>query len=105
MFKHRIDSIFNFTGKGISYYNLKALDELKLRPQIGDHYKIYNYSTHVEIIKTLIEHKANLNHIFNGKTALQQCNEHLEARRKSKDVVGMNDIATIISLLKANGAR
>ena len=59
----------------------------------------------IEIIKTLIEHKANLNHVYEGKTALQQCNEHLEARRKSNDVVGMNDIATVISLLKANGAR
>lgn len=69
-------------------------------------YKICNFnSSHVEIIKTLIEHKANLNHIYQGKTALQQCNEHLEARRKSNDVVGMNDIATIIALLKANGAR
>ena len=68
-------------------------------------YKIYNYSTHVEIIKTLIEHKANLNHVYQGKTALQQCNEYLEAYRKSINVVYMNDIATVISLLKANGAR
>ena len=60
---------------------------------------------HVEIIKTLIEHKANLNHTHYGKTALQQCNEYLEARRKNNDIVGMNDLATVISLLKANGAR
>lgn len=67
-------------------------------------YQLQSPYISIEFIKTLIEHKANLNHVTNGKTALQQCNEHLEARRKSNDVVGMNDIATVISLLKANGA-
>lgn len=59
----------------------------------------------VEIIQTLIEHKADLNRTYQGKTPLQQCNENLEAYRKSNNVVAMNDIATVISLLKANGAR
>jgi hypothetical protein len=73
---------------------------------INDHIHQSQYEpVRVEIIQTLIEHKADLNRTYLEKTPLQQCNEQLEAYRKSNNVVAMNDIATVISLLKANGAR
>jgi hypothetical protein len=79
--------------------------DAKGRYAINYHLQTIKQGDDMEIIQTLIEHKADLNRTFNGKTSLQQCNEKLEAFRKSNDVVGMNDIATVISLLKANGAR
>jgi len=86
-----IDSIFNFTGKGISYYSFKALEELKLRPQIGNHYKIYIYSNLL-----LGADKFNDDVLVN-KTLLDIKNFFIEAKGKDQHLIAIKNSLSILS--------
>ena len=41
----RYDNLLRFSEKSLGHYSLKALEEIKLRPQIGHEFKLYNYSS------------------------------------------------------------
>lgn len=84
------DSIFNFTGKGFEYYNFKALEELRLRPKIGDHYKIYIYSN------LLIAGDRFNDDVIINKTLLDIKNFFIEAKGKDKHLIAIkNNLSTL----------
>jgi CHAT domain-containing protein len=86
-----MDNIFNFTGKGISYFHFKALEEIKLRPQIGNHYKIYNYSNML-----LGADKFNDDVLVN-KTLLDIKNFFIEAKGKDQHLIAIKNSISVLS--------
>lgn len=85
-----LDSILNFTGKGFEYYNLKALEELSLRPKIGNHNKIYIYSN------LLIGGDRFNDDVIINKTLFDIKNFFIEAKGQDKHLVAIkNTISTI----------
>jgi CHAT domain-containing protein len=79
----RFDNIFNFSGKGLSYYTSKALEEIRLRPKIGDYNKIYNYGD------LLIGADVFKDDILVNKTLLDIKNFFIEAKGKDQHLVAI----------------